>query len=96
MKVYRIVHVTASGAIFYLKTYFLLLFSLANKKCTEEEEKRCLPLVCNCGLSLKVFKKDFNLGTHSGMSTVMAFSLLANFEARLSKKISSLTIISSV
>ena len=55
-----------------------------------------LPFVCSRGLFVNVCKKDFIFGTQSDLSTVMAFCFRDSFEARLSKKISSLIIISSV
>ena len=55
-----------------------------------------IPFVCSRGLFVNVCKKDFILGTQSDLSTVMAFCFRDIFEARLSKKISSLIIISSV
>ena len=55
-----------------------------------------IPFVCSRGLFVNVCKKDFIFGTQSDLSTVMAFCFRDSFEARLSKKISSLIIISSV
>ena len=68
-------------------------------KCLNTAWNTCvvaIPFVCSRGLFVNVCKKDFILGTQSDLSTVMAFCFRDIFEARLSKKISSLIIISSV